>query len=54
MGEIGEVIINEEEIRDSEVSFDKLCLNLFYLEEHRFTNNMINNRHALVSGNIEK
>ncbi|NOS84603.1 MAG: hypothetical protein HOP31_05630 [Ignavibacteria bacterium] len=44
----------EEEIRNSDVSFDKLCLNLFYLEEHRFTNNMINNRQELVTGNIEK
>lgn len=44
----------EEEIRNSGASFDKLCLNLFYLEEQRFTNNMINNRQQLVTGNIEK
>jgi len=44
----------EEEIRTSDASFDKQCLNLFNLEENRFTNNMINNRQELVTGNIEK
>lgn len=44
----------EEEIRTSDASFDKQCLNLFNLEENRFTNNLINNRQELVTGNIEK
>lgn len=44
----------ENEIRESGISFDKLCLNLFYVEEQRFTNNMINNRQELVTGNIER